>query len=426
MGATTVANSIGPGRRVGPHRQHNMNNGFRSKCIACLALLLVSLSSWANGQTIDPTKLAEFREHMQSYVDRQEFAGIVTVIGRGDGIISHEAIGFLDLAHRQAMPKDALFRIASMTKPITAIGVMILVDEGKLAIDDAVERYLPEFRGQKLVSERTDQTVVLRKPQRPITIRDLLTHTSGLPDRTPLQADIFLRRNRTLAEAVMAYSQMPLEFEPGSSWAYCNMGIDTLGRLIEVTSGQSYEDFLGERVFKPLAMKDTTFYPTREQLQRAAQPGIKRDDKLVPLPRSLFDPPAGARYPMPCGGLFTTGTDLSRLYRMMLGRGALSGVRILSEDSVGSMTKAQTGDERAGPIATGFGWAVVRAPERANARLSIGSFGHGGALHTNAWIDPHKDFFTILLIQRQGLSNADGEVMKAELQALAETALHPN
>ncbi|HMC10003.1 MAG TPA: serine hydrolase, partial [Pirellulaceae bacterium] len=116
--------------------------------------------------------------------------------------------------------------------------------------------------------------------------------------------------------------------------------------------------------------------------------------------------------------------DLSRLYRMMLGRGALDGVRILSENSVAAMTKAQTGDERAGPVATGFGWVVVRAPERANARLSIGSYGHGGALHTNAWIDPYKGLFTILLIQRQGLSNSDGEVMKAELQVLAETALH--
>jgi CubicO group peptidase (beta-lactamase class C family) len=403
-----------------------MSTVFKYKSAIWVAWLLVSLPSWATGQTVDPTKLAEFRERMQSYVDRQEFAGIVTVIGRGDGIISHEAIGFLDLAHTQAMPKDALFRIASMTKPITAIGIMILVDEGKLAIDDPVERHLPEFRGQKLVAERTDQTVVLRKPRRPIAIRDLLTHTSGLPDRTPLQADIFLRRNRSLSEAAMAYSQMPLEFEPGTSWAYCNMGIDVLGRLIEVASGQSYEDFLGAHVFQPLAMNDTTFYPTREQIQRAAEPGAKRNGKLIPLARSLFDPPAGARYPMPCGGLFTTGLDLSRLYRMMLGGGALAGVRILSADSVAAMTKAQTGDERSGPVATGLGWAVVRVPGRANAHLSVGSFGHGGALHTNAWTDPHKDLFTILLIQRQGLSNADSEALKAELQALAETAPRPN
>jgi len=204
------------------------------------------------------------------------------------------------------------------------------------------------------------------------------------------------------------------------------MGIDVLGRLIEVTSGRPYEEFLDQRVFKPLGMKDTTFYPSPEQLERAAEAGMKRDGKLVPPLRSLFDPPAGAKYPMPCGGLFTTGSDLSQLYRMMLGRGALDGLRILSEESVATMTRPQTGDERPGPVATGLGWAVVKKPQGANANLSVGSFGHSGALHTNAWIDLHKDLFTILLIQRQGLANSDGEVMKAELQALAITALRPN
>jgi CubicO group peptidase (beta-lactamase class C family) len=394
------------------------------KILLTVVWLLIGLPPWVAGQTVDATKLSEFREHMQSYVERQEFAGIVTVIGRGDGIISHEAIGFRDLAHREPMPKDALFRIASMTKPITAIGVMILVDEGKLVIDDPVERHLPEFRGQKLVANRMDETIVLKKPGRAITIRDLLTHTSGLPDRTQLQAEIFVRRNRTLAEAVMAYSQMPLEFEPGTSWAYCNMGIDVLGRLIEVASGQSYEDFLRRRVFEPLRMKDTTFYASAEQLRRAAEAGMKRGGKLVAPARSLFDPPPAARYPMPCGGLFTAGEDLARLYRMMLGRGVLDDTRILSEESVAAMTRPQTGAERAGPVATGFGWAVVRGTQRTNPNLSVGSFGHSGALHTNAWIDPHKDLFTIVLIQRQGLANADGEALKAELQALADTARH--
>jgi CubicO group peptidase (beta-lactamase class C family) len=399
-------------------------------CRRCSATLLLSLLlcflSAARGQTVDQAKLTEFRDHMRSYVDRQEFAGIVAVIGRTGGIVSHEAIGFRDLDHRQPMPKDALFRIASMTKPVTAIGIMILVEEGKLAIDDPVEKQLPEFRGQKLVAERTDEKIVLQRPRRPITIRDLLTHTSGLPDRTQLQAEIFLRRNRSLAEAVMAYSQMPLESEPGTHWAYCNMGIDVLGRLIEVASGQSYEDFLAARIFQPLGMNDTTFYPSPEQLARAAEAGMKRDGKLVAPLRSLFDPPPGARYPMPCGGLFTTAEDLSRLYRMMLGRGALDGVRILSAESVAAMTSPQTGDVRPGATATGFGWAVVRGAQRDNMHLSVGSFGHSGALHTNAWIDPHNDLFTIVLLQRQGLPNAEGEAIKRELQALAATVLQSN
>ncbi len=393
--------------------------GTKTVALAWLAIVALWPAPWAPGQEIDAGKLAPFRERMQTFVDRREIAGAVTVVGRRDGIVSHEAIGSLDLDRKQPMRGDALFRIASMTKPITAIGIMILIDDGKLKLTDPVETHLPEFRGQMLVADRTEETVVLRKPARPITVRDLLTHTSGLPDRTPLQADLYARRIHTLAEAVMAYSQRPLEFEPGSSWAYCNMGVDTLGRIIEVASGRPYEDFLRERVFAPLGMKDTTFYPTREQFERAAVPGVKRGEKLAPLARSLFDPPPGARFPMPCGGLYTTGPDLARLYQMMLGRGARGEVRILSEQGATAMTTDQTDVVRSGPVGTGLGWAVVRRPPGEDKLLSPGSYGHSGALHTNAWIDPHKDLFTILLIQRQGLSKSDSAAMRGALQALA-------
>src|SRR5262249_47595854 len=145
------------------------------------------------------------------------------------------------------MEPDSLFRIASMTKPITAIGIMMLVDDGKLSVDDPVEKHLPAFRDQMLVASQSGDTVTLKKPARPITIRDLLTHTSGMPGAPPPGlSDLYVRRNLTLSEAAMAYSQRPLNFEPGSKWAYCNVGIDTLGRIIEVASGKSYEAFLKE------------------------------------------------------------------------------------------------------------------------------------------------------------------------------------
>src|SRR4051812_13910038 len=178
-----------------------MRGPLFSKSIALVCLMFPGFcpSPSTSGQDIVDAKLAHFRERMQAFVDRHEIAGAVTVVGRRDGILSHEAIGSLDLAGKQPMRKDALFRIASMTKPITAIGIMILVDEGKLSIADPVEKHLPEFRGQMLVVGRTEATISLRKPARPITLRDLLTHTSGLPDRTPLQADIYFRRNHTLA-----------------------------------------------------------------------------------------------------------------------------------------------------------------------------------------------------------------------------------
>src|SRR5438874_12741839 len=139
----------------------------------------------ARGGEPDAAKLAAVRERMQKFVDEGEIAGAVTLIGRRGGVISHEAVGVLNLESKQSMPKDALFRIASMTKPITAVGIMMLVDEGKLAIDDPVEKHLPEFRGQMLIAERSPETITLKKPARPITIKDLLTHTSGLPGKMP-------------------------------------------------------------------------------------------------------------------------------------------------------------------------------------------------------------------------------------------------
>jgi CubicO group peptidase (beta-lactamase class C family) len=372
-------------------------------------------------------KLAAIRGRMQAFVDQQEIAGAVTVVGRKEGVVSYETVGRLSLEKAQPMRKDALFRIASMTKPITAIGIMILVDQGKLSVEDPVERHLPEFRGQMLVAGRAEETVTLKKPPRPITVRDLLTHTSGLPGRLPEGlADLYVKRNRTLAEAVLAFSQRPLDFEPGSKWAYCNPGIDTLGRIIEVVSEQSYEDFLRQRVFGPLGMADTTFYPTPEQRERTAMTYAKKDGKLVPTPYTLIGLPASPRYPVPAGGLYSTGTDLAKLYQMMLGRGTLGTVRVLSPESVAAMTRVQTGDLATGftpGMGFGFGWGVVRTPTGVHEMLSPGSYGHGGAFGTQAWIDPHKDLFMVLLIQRTGLPNADASKMREELQALAVAAL---
>ena len=161
---------------------------------------------------------------MQQFVDQGQIAGAVTVVGRHDLILSYEAVGLRDIEARQPMTKDTLFRIASMTKPITAIGIMILAEEGKLSVDDPVEKHLPEFHGQMLASHN-DGSVVLKPPARKITIRDLLTHTSGLPSGLPPDmADLYLKRDRTLAEVIPTIAKRPLEFEPGSRWAYCNAG----------------------------------------------------------------------------------------------------------------------------------------------------------------------------------------------------------
>lgn len=372
----------------------------------------------------DDVRFADIRNRLQSFVDRQDISGAVTVVGNKDGILSLEAVGKQNLEEQQPMAKDALFRIASMTKPITAIGIMMLVDEKKLKLDDPVEKILPEFRGQMLVAERNQDTVTLKKPPRPITVRDLLTHTSGLPGNGgPGMADLYQKRNRTLAEGVIAFSQRPLEFAPGERWSYCNAGIDTLGRIIEVLSGQSYEDFLKERIFVPLGMVDTTFYPSPEQLQRLARMYSKQGDKLAPAAGGILGPPKGSRYPIPAGGLYSTGPDLAKLYQLMLHKGTKGNIRFLSEASVEEMTKVQTGDKQAGfttGMGWGLGWGVVKKPAAVTATLSPGTFGHGGAFGTQAWIDPVKGVYMVLLIQRSDIGNSDASPMR---QALHEAAM---
>jgi CubicO group peptidase (beta-lactamase class C family) len=321
------------------------------------------------------------------------------------------------------MRPDTLFRIASMTKPITAIGIMMLAEEGKLAIDDPVERHLPEFRGQRMVAERSEETFTLTKPARPITLRDLLTHTSGLPGKPPPGlAELYSQRDRTLAEAVIAFSQQPLEFEPGTRWAYCSPGIDTLGRIIEVVSGKSYEAFLQDRLFDPLGMTDTTFFPTPEQLRRAAVVYNRKEGRLVPAAAFRDGIPKDARYPLPAGGLFSTAPDLARLYQMMLSGGTLGGRRYLSEPTVAEMTRVHTGDLKAGfseGIGFGLGWSVVRQPLGVTAMLSPDSYGHGGGYGTQCWIDPHRGMFTILLTQRPDLNPRDEAALRQELPRLA-------
>jgi len=390
--------------------------------------LLVAAPS-LHAEPLSPVKLAAIAPRMQQFVDEGTVAGAVTVVGSSKGIVHHEAVGFQNLETKQPLTKDALFRIASMTKPITAIGIMQLQDEGKLSVDDPVEKHLPEFKGQLLIEKRDGDQITLKKPPRPITIRDLLTHTSGLPGGFPPGlSDLYFKRNFSLGEATMMQSQRPLDFEPGSKWAYCNSGIDTLGRIIEVKSGQKYEDYLASCIFKPLGMNDTSPYPDEKQLTRLAGLYGQREGQLYFADYVLIGPTKGARHPIPAGGLFSTGADLAKLYQAMLNTGKLGETRILSEESVKMMTQLQTGDLQCGftpGMGFGFGWAVVKEPQGVHEMLSKGTFGHGGAFGTQGWIDPGKDLFVILLIQRTGMPNSDASDLRRELQRLAVTATMP-
>jgi CubicO group peptidase (beta-lactamase class C family) len=392
-----------------------------------LALGLSSLVYAASSQLkagLDATKLAEIPSRMEQFVASNMISGAVTLVARRDEVVALDAVGESDLATHRKMRADDLFWIASMTKPMTAVAVLMLQDEGKLSVDDPVEKYLPEFKGQWMTAQSTATNMTLARAPRAILIRDLLTHTSGLGD---LPAP---RENCSLAELVMAYSQQPLKFQPGSKWEYCNSGINTLGRIVEVVSGKPFATFLQGRLFDPLGMEDTTFWPTRSQSKRLVksyQPGPNNpsleETSIFFIKGELSD---RTRTAFPAGGLFSTASDVARFYQMMLSEGSRHGKQILSREAVAQMTRTQTGDIKTGFVdgmSWGFGFAVEKEAKGITRMMSPGTFGHGGAYGTQSWADPKKDLIVVLMIQRAKLPNADASPMRDSFQDAAASAI---
>lgn len=384
--------------------------------------LLLSLPSILCAQN------ASIRSRMEAFVKDGSLSGAVTLLYHDGKVVSEEAIGFQDLETKTPMRKDSLFWIASMTKPITALAVMMLQDEGELNIDDPVMKYLPEFKGQMLLKEKTANQIVLSKPARPVTLKDLLTHTSGLTGKSPLDNDAL--DVLTLKEAVITYALSPLQFEPGSKWSYCNPGINTLGRVVEVVSGEDYAGFLDKRIFQPLGMMDTTFWPGEKALARLAtsyKPSADGKGLEPTTIRHLSTPFSDTRRaPLAAGGLFSTAGDLLKLYAMLLNGGEADGRRYLSEASLQRMLQNQTGDLKAGftdGIVMGLGFQIVGQPVGVTAMLSPGTYGHGGAHGTQGWIDPVKKTVYIMLIQRAGLKNGDASPMRQAFQEAAAAFL---
>lgn len=357
---------------------------------------------------MDPVRLAQIPKRMKEFVDDGKIAGVVTLIARRGVIVHHEAQGWQDIEKKSPMKPDSIFQIMSMTKPMTSVAIMMLADEGRVALVDPVEKHLPEFRGQRVIVTRNDDEIVLRKPSRPITVRDLLMHTSGMATMPPPGfGELYFTLNRTLAEATIAYSQTPLEFEPGNRWQYSNPGIATLGRIVEVVSGMPFEKFLDARIFQPLGMKDTFIFPPGDKRPRIAMVYQAQDGKLNPAGARILggDPwiyRKGAKYSGPEFAGYSTAADLAAFYEMVRAGGVFDGKRLLSRAAVEAMTSLQTGDLKAGHMpGTGFGlaWEVVKEPLGESNYLSIGTFGHGGAFGTHGWVDKEKELVGVYLVQ---------------------------
>lgn len=375
---------------------------------------------------LDPQRLGKIPERMKSFVDRGTVAGVVTLVARHGAVAALDSVGYTDIETKQPLRTDAIFQIHSMTKPIVAIAAMMLAEEGKLAVNDPVERYLPEFRSMWVIESGDQQNRVLRRPSRPITLRDLMTHTSGLPlNPPPGIGELHGALHKTLNEAVLVISQQPLAFDPGTKWSYSNTGIAALARVVEVVSGTPFEKFLADRIFQPLGMNDTYIYPPKEKFHRMPTAYILKDGKPHkyvedPLGEGAMKFRVGAKYPLPEGGIYSTASDLFVLYQMMLNRGIYNGVRILSHASVAVMTTNHTGDLKAsGPgMGAGLGWAVAR--DAAAVPLNPGTFGHGGRYGTYCFIDPSKDIIGIFMIHREGGSEERNAFVSMALSSILD------
>lgn len=382
--------------------------------ILALACSLTSLSSHHVAAETASKPLGPV-EALLPYVAKKELAGAVTLVATRDRVLDVTTVGYADVEARKPMQPDNVFWIASMSKPMTGLAVMMLVDEGKIRLDDPVEKYLPEFKGQKLAEKKDGKQVGLKDPARPITVRDVLSHTSGLPFKSPIEQPTL--DALPLEDAVKSYAKEALLFEPGSDFLYSNAGINTSARILEVVSGQRYEDFMDERLFKPLGMKDTTFWPNQEQVSRLAisyKPG-KDGQGLEPLRvTQLYYPLTDRikRFPMPAGGLFSTAADVALFGQMVLNQGEWNGKRYLSKQALKTLLSRHTPPEI--KRSYGLGWSVD--PD---------SVGHGGAYATNLSVDVKNGLVTVFMVQHSGFpgegKTALGAFKKAALK-LAENS----
>lgn len=386
--------------------------------IAAVLAFTVSLTAVAQQPTLPGIAAA-----MESMIAKDEIAGAVTAVVSKDQVLHLEATGFADVAAKRPMPTDALFWIASMTKPVTGVAILMLQDDGKLTVADPVAKHLPEFAALKTPSGKPAD----------LTIAQLLTHTSGLGEAAGSAA----RQARTLADLVPIWLAAPMQYEPGAQWKYTQSGINAAARIVEVVSGMTFDAFVQQRILDPLKMADTTFYPTDAQRARIATAYAKNKEtgalEAVP-PRPEFGP--RERPPQGHAGLYSTAQDYARFCRMLLNGGSLDGRRYLSDKAMTFLTAPQTADlptgffqgDTYGNRGANYGWglstSILRTPhEGPAAMLSPGSYGHGGAWGTQAWIDPVKNVAYVMMVQRSNFPNSDASDVRRAFQQAAADAL---
>jgi CubicO group peptidase (beta-lactamase class C family) len=363
-------------------------------------------------------RLARIGPAMQRYIDDELVPGTVTLVARKGKIVHLEARGARDAESGAPMSTDAIFRIASMTKPITSVALMMLYEEGKFRLNDPIKKWMPEYADPKVAEPLPDSAggpkYRLAPAERPITVRQLLTHTAGFTNTYlglfKQEAEKISAKQKpddTVADYVARFAALPLNYQPGERWEYSG-ATNHVGRLVEILSGLTLDQFFQQRIFQPLGMKDTHFYLPAEKLPRfAAQYKPGEENKKIILADA---PTAESRFVkephtffMGAGGLVSTATDYWRFQQMMLQGGELDGKRILGRKTVELITANHTGDLPiwlSGPgYGFGLGYSVLLDHGAAGSMQSNGTFGWGGAFCTYFWVDPQEEMIGILMTQ---------------------------
>ena len=396
-------------------------------------------------------RLARIGPVIEGYIERGEIPGALTLVARRGKIVHFEAHGFADLATRRPMKHDDVFRMASMTKPIASVALMMLYEEGFFRLNDPISEFLPEFKNPKVAipveapveaSANSDSgpgfyTVPAK---REITFRHLLTHTAGLATQfsSDPTKELYIERvgsvrtsGGTLARGMRELAKLPLNFHPGEKWQY-GPATDVVGYLVEVISGMPFDRFLRDRVFKPLGMSDTYFYVPEDKLARRATVYSTEGGKLSVRDDLMTTtiPPRENRYFSGAGGLLSTAQDYLRFCLMSLGGGRFGDARLLSPKTVELMTVDHVGDDvprdpiwdRIGLDGFGFGlgYRVRKDLGRSAVLGSLGSYGWGGAYGTYFWIDPKEDMIGILMVQIRPYAHLK---IRRQFQILANAAI---
>lgn len=372
---------------------------------------------------------------MQGYVDRGELAGTVTLVARKGKVVYYEANGYRYVEEGSSMTTDTIFRIASMTKPIASVALMMLFEEGRFKLDDPVSKWIPQYADQQVAikapsGERVAAPFKLVAAEREITIRHLLTHTAGLANSYRGMTRELLREAaqngdsppRTIEEMLLRTARVPLNFQPGAEWEYGG-ATNVVGVLVEKMSGLTLDAFFRVRIFEPLGMHDTHFNIPESKVERQAalyRPG--EDGKIVLARAPAFREPSS--YFSGAGGLASTAADYFRFHQMVLNGGELNGVRLLSPKTINLMITNQIGDIEVwlkGPgYGFGLGYSVLLDPGKASEPLSPGSFGWGGAFCTYFFVDPVEEMIGILMTQVRPYTHLD---VRHQLSVLATQAI---